>query len=402
VTQGDWFVSSGTAWAFYNVGYDPQIASATQLGVVQIGSNVQVTAGGVISILNADTTQAGVVQLVDDTVTNDSTKALTAAAGFDLQQQIDALNVKNNLTFAGTIDGTTGLMLQVTAEGTAMGFVSGVALPTPSVANEEYFVIVTVPGTFTPPNTGAVTTKDGDWLISNSTQWVYYNVGPDISVASFQQIDDVAALFDGSRVSFPIEIAGVAFTPGNSKNIIINVGGVMQLSGPSFSVSGSTLTFVTAPPADATFAGYVVTNGPIGGTGGGPGSVTSVGTGTGLSGGPIITTGTITLDKATTTTLGGVIADGTTINVSPTGVISAVLPKFVYLDDISGSFNGTTKVFTLREGGVAYSPTPSSNIMVVLGGVPQSPGTSYTVSGSTITFSAAPPASTDFMAVTIA
>jgi hypothetical protein len=108
------------------------------------------------------------------------------------------------------------------------------------------------------------------------------------------------------------------------------------------------------------------------------------------------------LDKATTTTLGGVIADGTTITVTPTGVISAVIPKFVYLDDISSAFNGTTKIFTLKEGGVAYTPVPSSNIMIVLGGVPQSPGSAYTVSGSTITFSDAPAASSTFMAVTVA
>jgi hypothetical protein len=55
---------------------------------------------------------------------------------------------------------------------------------------------------------------------------------------------------------------------------------------------------------------------------GGNGTVTSVLTGTGLSGGPITTSGTITLLPATTASLGGVRADGTTILVSTNGTIS--------------------------------------------------------------------------------
>lgn len=58
-------------------------------------------------------------------------------------------------------------------------------------------------------------------------------------------------------------------------------------------------------------------------SGGSLGSVSFVGTGTGLSGGPITGVGTINLNPATTTTLGGVIPDGTTITVSPSGAISA-------------------------------------------------------------------------------
>lgn len=58
-------------------------------------------------------------------------------------------------------------------------------------------------------------------------------------------------------------------------------------------------------------------------SGGSLGNVSFVGTGTGLSGGPITGVGTINLVPATTTTLGGVIPDGTTITVSPSGSISA-------------------------------------------------------------------------------
>jgi len=78
--------------------------------------------------------------------------------------------------------------------------------------------------------------------------------------------------------------------------------------------------------------------------------------------------------------------------------------KYVQFDDISPLFNNSTTAFQLRVNGAATAPTPSTNIMVFLGGVAQTPGVSnaYTVSGVTIIFSAPPPAGATFYATTIA
>jgi hypothetical protein len=81
---------------------------------------------------------------------------------------------------------------------------------------------------------------------------------------------------------------------------------------------------------------------PGGGGGGGGGSVTFVGAGTGLSvvgGGAITTTGTIVLDPATATTLGGVIPDGTTITVSPTGAISSAIAGYGIIKELTAFKN---------------------------------------------------------------
>jgi hypothetical protein len=81
------------------------------------------------------------------------------------------------------------------------------------------------------------------------------------------------------------------------------------------------------PAADGS-SGYVLsTNGSgtlswIASTSTAGGTVTSVSTGTGLTGGPITTSGTINLSPATTSILGGVIADGATIAVTSSGVIT--------------------------------------------------------------------------------
>ena len=67
------------------------------------------------------------------------------------------------------------------------------------------------------------------------------------------------------------------------------------------------------------------------------------------------------------------------------------------LQDITSGFNGSTTTFQLAlpPGGSIYYYTPGSaqQLIVSLGGVIQSPGADYTVSGSQITFTTAPVAS---------
>jgi len=69
------------------------------------------------------------------------------------------------------------------------------------------------------------------------------------------------------------------------------------------------------------------------------------------------------------------------------------------LDDISGSFNGSLTAFTMQVGGVNVSAGSSFQLLVSLGGVIQNPGTDYTVSGVTLTFTTAPTSGLDFFAL---
>jgi hypothetical protein len=59
--------------------------------------------------------------------------------------------------------------------------------------------------------------------------------------------------------------------------------------------------------------------------------------------------------------------------------------------------------FNLTISGAPVAPSPSTNIMVFIGGIAQTPGLSqaYTVSGSVITFTTAPPAGATFYATTV-
>lgn len=73
---------------------------------------------------------------------------------------------------------------------------------------------------------------------------------------------------------------------------------------------------------------------------------------------------------------------------------------FIYLDDISGSFNGLQNIFTLSQAGLPFSPTPQTNLIIVLGGIVQTPGISYTMSGPQITFALAPAIGAAFVGIT--
>jgi len=83
------------------------------------------------------------------------------------------------------------------------------------------------------------------------------------------------------------------------------------------------------------------------------------------------------------------------------GALSWGIPggPFIYLDDISSQFDGLTNVFTLNQNGQPYTPDPADNIIIVLGGIVQTFGTSYTISGPQITFSLAPAPGAAFAAI---
>jgi len=60
------------------------------------------------------------------------------------------------------------------------------------------------------------------------------------------------------------------------------------------------------------------------------------------------------------------------------------------VDNISGSFNGSTDTFSLAISGVSLTPLNPQQLRVVLGGIVQEPGVDYTVSNSNIIFTTPP------------
>lgn len=80
--------------------------------------------------------------------------------------------------------------------------------------------------------------------------------------------------------------------------------------------------------------------------------------------------------------------DGTTnqwVDASPE---SAGATNIRIIDSIASSFNGSTATFNLTSSSAAVTPVSAQQLLIVVGGIVQIAGTHYTVSGSTITFTA--------------
>ena len=83
------------------------------------------------------------------------------------------------------------------------------------------------------------------------------------------------------------------------------------------------------------------------------------------------------------------------VAAAPSMMMLSILPSEL-------PFDGVKTVFTLVDSVTLapYAPVPSTNLIVFLGGVPQTPVVAYSVVGSTITFLEAPIAGTIFYAIT--
>jgi hypothetical protein len=97
-------------------------------------------------------------------------------------------------------------------------------------------------------------------------------------------------------------------------------------------------------------------------------------------------------------------ASGQQLTTNGAGILRWEVPastELVLLDNISSQFNNLETSFFLELGGAAFTPTPSTNILVFLGGVPQIPGASnaYEIVGDVIIFASAPALGTTFYAI---
>ena len=204
-----------------------------------------------ISVSNASTTSSGVVQLYDGTNSTSTSTALTANAGYLLQQQINNLSVSSNLTFAGTIDASTGNMVTVTTEGTAASFVVGSPLPAAAAGNAEYYVVVTAAGTMTPPGGSAQACDQGDWWLSNGTLWQFINAGPTIPAGSTTTVGIVQLCSATNSTS-----TTVAATPSAVKS-------AFDLAAAAMPISGGTFTGPVTFTGTDTFNGCAIYNNDV-------------------------------------------------------------------------------------------------------------------------------------------
>jgi len=166
-------------------------------------------------------------------------------------------------------------------------------------------------------------------------------IGQTPTYGEFKKLD--ALTFDGSTTSYSMTTGGGAnpVTPEKEETIIISLNGVLQEPGTAYTVSGSTITFASAPTTTDTFFGVLI------------GNVLSIG---------VPADNTITASK-----------------------LSTALKTFTE-DTFTG--DGSTVAFTL-----STAPGSDNAVLATIDGVVQ-PNSAYNISSTTLTFTAAPGAST--------
>ena len=104
------------------------------------------------------------------------------------------------------------------------------------------------------PSTGDIYTDSTsgfsyEW---NGTVWISTDPA---RAANIKELDDISGSFNGSTATFNLTVSSAGVSPVTAQQLLISVGGVMQNPSDDFTVSGTTITFTTAPSAGLTFFG---------------------------------------------------------------------------------------------------------------------------------------------------
>jgi len=82
-------------------------------------------------------------------------------------------------------------------------------------------------------------------------------VGKSPLTGAYQVLDNIASGFNASTVAFNLTVGGTAVLPGNEASCIISISGVVQ-DPSAFTISGSQITFSSAPASSDTFFGTIL------------------------------------------------------------------------------------------------------------------------------------------------
>jgi hypothetical protein len=80
-------------------------------------------------------------------------------------------------------------------------------------------------------------------------------IGSSPVVGEFKKLDDISSQFNDSNVIFALTSSGESIVAGTPQSFLISVDGILQEPIASYTVSGSNITFTSAPNTSSTFFG---------------------------------------------------------------------------------------------------------------------------------------------------
>ena len=82
-------------------------------------------------------------------------------------------------------------------------------------------------------------------------------IGKSPTIGNYIELDDISSSFNGSTTTFNLTSGGSAVLPQTDANAIISISGVVQYTS-AYAISGSTITFSSAPLSTDNFSGRVL------------------------------------------------------------------------------------------------------------------------------------------------
>ena len=82
-------------------------------------------------------------------------------------------------------------------------------------------------------------------------------IGKSPTIGNYIELDDISSSFNGSNVTFNLTSGGTAVTPQTDANAIISISSVVQYTS-AYTISGSQITFSSAPLSTDNFSGRVL------------------------------------------------------------------------------------------------------------------------------------------------
>jgi hypothetical protein len=315
-----------------------QITSiASGFPVLTVTANAPLSVSGtpqlpVLSVAAASITSVGVTQLNNTTSSTLTNQALTAAAGKNLQDQINAVaQGSGSLILAGTINCATGNVVTATTAGTTVGILPAAPVPAAAPALNDYYLVVTTAATsYTPTGGTAIANVNvGDYIICASSVWTILRVGPITGAYATTTTAGVVELATGAEAIAGIN-PNVVLTPSTAagayvpKNTITAKGQLIVGTGSgAFTALGVGVDGYVAT-ADSSCPSGIKWSAPAGG---GSGSISITGLApVYVTPSPLTGIGAVGIANASTTAVGAVQLADNAATAAGTSTALAVTP----------------------------------------------------------------------------